>query len=218
MDAAAERVMTLFPEIARAPFSTGVLPYQHIRGLIGNERVTAEEEFANDQVQPASLDLRLGAVVHRLQASFLPGVHSRVETKLETLSMARLDLSSPTVLEKGCVYLAPLQERLRLPDGVWAKANPKSTTGRLDVFTRLITDYGSEFERVREGYSGPLFAEIVPRTFSVIVQQGIRLSQLRFVRGNPPPSDSLLERLDQTESLIYDDEDSPGGSGYRERI
>ena len=207
MDAAAER-MTLFPEIARAPLSTGVLPCQHIWGLIRNEQITAAEPFADDQVQPASLDLRLGAVAHRLQASFLPGAYAKVESKLEALSTARLDLSSPTVLEKGCVYLVPLQESLRLPDGVWAKANPKSTTGRLDVFTRLITDYGSEFERVRGGYSGPLFAEIVPRTFSVIVGQGARLSQMRFVRGKPRPSDRLHERLDEAENLIYVDQDS----------
>ena len=218
MDVAAERVMTLFPEIARAPFSTGVFPCQHIWGLVRNKQVTAAEPFADDQVQPASLDLRLGAVAHRLQASFLPGAHAKVESKLEALSTARLDLSSPTVLEKGCVYLAPLQESLRLPDGVWAKANPKSTTGRLDVFTRLITDYGSEFERVRDGYSGPLFAEIVPRTFSVIVQQGARLSQLRFVRGKPRPSDRLHERLDEAENLIYLDEDSRARADIEEGV
>ncbi len=208
-----DRAMALFPEIAgdaRAAVSTGVLPYQHIRALIRDGCVTAEEPVAEDQIQPASLDLRLGAVAYRLQASFLPGRHSTVERKLDALSMAELDLSLPTVLEKACVYLAPLMESLWLPRGLSAKANPKSTTGRLDVFTRLITDYGSEFERVPDGYSGTLFAEIVPRTFSVIVQQGVRLSQLRFVRGKPPPTDSLLERLNQAENLIYDDEDSPG--------
>ena len=218
MDAAAERVMTLFPEIARAPFSTGVFPCQHIWGLIRNKQVIAAEPFADDQVQPASLDLRLGAVAHRLQASFLPGAHAKVESKLEALSTARLDLSSPTVLEKRCVYLVPLQESLRLPDGVWAKANPKSTTGRLDVFTRLITDYGSEFERVRDGYSGPLFAEIVPRTFSVIVRKGARLSQLRFVRGKPRPSDRLHERLDEAENLIYLDQDSRARADIEEGV
>jgi dCTP deaminase len=218
MDAAAERVMTLFPGIARAPFSTGVLPYQHIRGLIQNKLVTAQEPFADDQVQPASLDLRLGAVAHRLQASFLPGAHWKVADKLQALSMARLDLASPTVLEKGCVYLAPLLESLRLPEGMSARANPKSTTGRLDVFTRLITDNGREFERVPDRYSGPLFAEIVPRTFSVIVQKGARLSQLRFVRGKPLPSDSQLERLDEQEKLIYLDEESPARADIRDGL
>ena len=212
MSEADDRATALFPELARDPLpavSTGVLPYQRIRALVRDGRITAAEPVTDEQVQPASLDLRLGAVAYRLQASFLPGRHSTVERKLDTLSMAELDLSSPTVLEKGCVYLAPLMESLRLPRGLSAKANPKSTTGRLDVFTRLITDYGSEFERVPDGYSGPLFAEIVPRTFSVIVQRGVRLSQLRFVRGKPPPTDSLLERLDEADNLVYLEDDGP---------
>ncbi len=218
MGVADDRLMPLFPDTARAPVSTGVLPYQHIRTLIRNELVTATAPVADDQVQPASLDLRLGAVAYRLRASFLPGQLSTVARKLETLSMARLDLSSPTVFEKGCVYLAPLQESLRLPDGVSARANPKSTTGRLDVFTRLITDYGREFEWVPNKYSGPLFAEVVPRTFSIIVQQGARLSQLRFVRGRPLPSDSQLERLDEAENLVYVDGDSPGRAEIRDGL
>lgn len=213
MAAADDRVTALFPEIApdvRPAVSTGVLPYQRIRALIRDGCVPAEEPVADDQVQPASLDLRLGGAAYRLQASFLPGPSSTVERKLGVLSMAALDLSAPTVLEKGCVYLAPLMESLRLPPGLSARANPKSTTGRLDVFTRLITDYGREFERVRGGYAGPLFAEIVPRTFSVIVQRGVRLSQLRFVRGKPPPTDSLLERLDEADDLVYvDDRPAP---------
>ena len=228
MGEADDHATALFPELARrelptpvsggAPgvrepgklpaVSTGVLPYQRIRALYQDNRIAATESLAEDQIQPASLDLRLGAVAYRLQASFLPGRDSMVKRKLDALSMAELDLSSPTVLEKGCVYLAPLMEHLRLPRGVSAKANPKSTTGRLDVFTRLITDKGVEFERVRDGYKGPLFAEIVPRTFSVIVQQGVRLSQLRFVRGKPPPTDRLLERLNEAKNLIVD-EDGP---------
>ena len=212
-------VMTLFPEIGgeRAGVSTGVLPYQRIRALVRDGCIEANEPVADEQIQPASLDLRLGAVAHRLRASFLPGRHSTVARKLETLSMARLDLSSETVLEKGCMYLVPLMEGLRLPVGVSAKANPKSTTGRLDVFTRLITDYGTEFELVPDGYSGPLFAEIVPRTFSIMARQGVKLSQLRFVRGKPPPSDSLLERLDKAEYLIYVDEENPAPALIRDQ-
>ena len=228
MGEADDHATALFPELARRELptpvsggargdrepgelpavSTGVLPYQRIKALYHDNRIAATEPLAEDQIQPASLDLRLGAVAYRLQASFLPGRDSIVKRKLDALSMAELDLSSPTVLEKGCVYLAPLMEHLRLPRGVSAKANPKSTTGRLDVFTRLITDKGVEFERVPDGYSGPLFAEIVPRTFSVIVQQGVRLSQLRFVRGKPPPTDRLLERLNEAKNLIVD-EDGP---------
>ncbi len=228
MGEADDHATALFPELARRELptpvsggargdrepgelpavSTGVLPYQRIKALYHDNRIAATEPLAEDQIQPASLDLRLGAVAYRLQASFLPGRDSMVKRKLDALSMAELDLSSPTVLEKGCVYLAPLMEHLRLPRGVSAKANPKSTTGRLDVFTRLITDKGVEFERVPDGYKGPLYAEIVPRTFSVIVQQGVRLSQLRFVRGKPPPTDRLLERLNEAKNLIVD-EDGP---------
>ena len=224
MGEADDHATVLFPELARRELprelpavSTGVLPYQRIKTLYHDGRIVATEQLAEDQIQPASLDLRLGAVAYRLQASFLPGHDSRVERKLDALSMAELDLSSPTVLEKGCVYLAPLMERLRLPRGVSAKANPKSTTGRLDVFTRLITDGGVEFERVPDGYSGPLFAEIVPRTFSVIVQQGVRLSQLRFVRGKPPPTDSLLVRLNQAKNLILDD-DGPASADIQKGL
>ncbi len=216
-----DRALALFPEMVRdasVPVSTGVLPYQKIRALIQGGRITASEPVADEQVQPASLDLRLGAVAYRLQASFLPGRNATVERKLDAFSMAELDLSSPTVLEKGCVYLAPLMESLRLPRGLSARANPKSTTGRLDVFTRLITDYGSEFERVSDGYSGPLFAEIVPRTFPVIVQRGVRLSQLRFVRGKPPPTDSLLERLDEAENLIFLEDDGPAQADIRKGV
>ena len=237
MGEADDHATALFPELARRELptpasggkagvrepgelpavSTGVLPYQRIKALYHDNRIAATELLAEDQIQPASLDLRLGAVAYRLQASFLPGRDSMVKRKLDALSMAELDLSLPTVLEKGCVYLAPLMEHLRLPRGVSAKANPKSTTGRLDVFTRLITDKGVEFESVPDGYKGPLFAEIVPRTFSVIVQQGVRLSQLRFVRGNPPPTDSLLERLNEEKNLIVD-EDGPAQADIRKGL
>ena len=160
----------------------------------------------------------MGPVAYRLQASFLPGRDSTVGRKLADLSMAELDLSRPTVLEKGCVYLARLMEELRLPEELEAKANPKSTTGRLDVFTRLIADYGAEFERVPKGYSGPLYAEIVPRTFSVIVHPGSSLSQLRFIRGRPPSSDTHLKSLDKEERLIYLDETNPGTAVIRDGL
>jgi dCTP deaminase len=116
-----------------------------------------------------------------------------------------VDLSKPAVLERGCVYIVPLLEELRLPPQVSAKANPKSTVGRLDIFTRLITDYGPEFERVRAGYRGKLYLEIVlvPRTFSVLVQAGMRLNQVRFMRGKPPPSDTLLTELHEEQILLY---------------
>ena len=198
-----DRVLALFPELVRPPqtASTGVLPCQEIRALIRDGCIVATEPIADDQIQPASLDLRLGAVAYRLQASFLPGLRSTVESKMDALSMASLDLSSPTVLEKGCVYLVPLMESLHLPDSLEARANPKSTTGRLDLFTRLVADYGREFERIPAGYSGPLFAEIVPRTFSVIVEPGARLSQLRFLDSESLLSDWSLRRVDKREGL-----------------
>ena len=210
----------LFPELARdvRSIAHGVLPSQEIRKLIRAGRIFAPEPLEDKQIQPASLDLRLGRWAYRLQASFLPGDHSTVQRKLDGLSMARLDLSTSAVLEKGCVYLVPLVEELRLPDGLSAKANPKSTTGRLDVFTRLITDYGTEFERVPEGYSGPLYAEVVPRTFSVIVRPSLSLSQLRFIRGHAPSSDKQLETLDKNEGLIYLDETSPGTASIQEGL
>ena len=191
------------PQRARPVVSgSGVLPSQAISQLIADGRIRASAPIAGRQIQPASLDLRLGPRAHRLRASFLPG-KAKVENKLADLSMAELDLSSAIVLEKGCVYLVKLAEELRLPDDVEAKANPKSTTGRLDVFTRLIADYGAEFERVPKGYSGPLYAEIMPRTFSVIVHPGLSLSQIRFIRGPADLSDPQTQTLDRKEQLVY---------------
>ena len=192
-----------------------MLPSQDIQQLIDDGRIPAAREIEPVQVQPASLDLRLGPRAHRLQASFLPG-KSRIETKLAALSMAELDISKPTVLEKGCVYLIELLEGLRLPADLEARANPKSTTGRLDVFTRLITDYGTAFERIQRGYSGPLYAEIMPRTFPVVVRSGNRLSQVRFLRGDPRLSDAQLRKLDKREHLVYLDDTNPSPALIRE--
>lgn len=208
-----DRLSGLFPELERdlqsLAFTTGILPSQKIRELIDNGRVSAPIPVEDEQIQPSSIDLRLGPIAYRMQASFLPGPNGVVETKLKDLVMTQMDLTRPTVFEKGCVYLVPLMERLALPAGLSAKANPKSTTGRLDIFTRLICDGGTEFERVPEGYKGTLYAEVVPRTFTVIVQQGVKLNQLRFVRGCPPPSESTHKRLDAEERLVYGHEDLP---------
>ena len=204
---------TLFPELEKdlqsLSFTTGILPSQRIREFIEHGKVAPETKVDEDQIQPSSLDLRLGTVAYRMQASFLPGLHSTVESKLADLMMTKIDLTRPTVFEKGCVYLVPLMERLSLPSDISGKANPKSTTGRLDIFTRLICDYGTEFERVPEGYKGTLYAEVVPRTFTVIVCEGVKLNQLRFIRGCPPPSDTKLEALDDQEILVYADQDLP---------
>lgn len=201
----------------------GVLPAQDIRRLIEDGALSAAKPIEDRQIQPASLDLRLGDKAYRLQASFLPGSPSKVESKLASLSMAELDLSSSTVLERGCVYLVPLMEKLRLPEDIEAKANPKSTTGRLDVFTRLIADYGAEFERVPNGYSGPLYAEVMPRTFPVIVHPGQSLSQIRFIRTHSRLTTELTDRqttkLDKKKNLIYlDDEESPSEASVRNGV
>ncbi len=201
-----------------APAGDGVLPSQGIRALVQGGHVPSALPIDNRQIQPASLDLRLGTEAHRLQASFLPGTRSPVAGKLKDLSMVQMDLSQPTVFEKHCVYLVRLVEQLRLPEDLAAKANPKSTTGRLDVFARLITDHGTEFERVREGYHGPLYVEVVPRTFSVIVNAGLSLSQLRFIRGRSSPSNEQLERLRGQEGSVYLDDTEPGAPVPRRNL
>src|SRR5579863_2063809 len=202
----------LFPEMptANEERTTGILPSQAIRELIAKGRIIGNRAITEEQIQPASLDLRLGDIAHRVQASFLPGPGGKVEARVKELRMARVDLTSAAVFEKGCVYIVPLLEELDLPRDISGKANPKSTTGRLDVFVRLITDDGVEFERVPPGYKGRLYAEIVSRTFTVAVRAGMRLNQLRFVRGNPVSSDSRIRRLDEELQLTYMDEDMPG--------
>ena len=169
----------------------GILPSQQLKALIGEDAIAAEAAVTEVQIQPASLDLRLGTEAHRVRASFLPGARATVPEKIDEFGMHRMDLSDGAVLERGCVYIVPLQESLRLPADLSGAANPKSSTGRLDVFTRLITDGATEFDRVRAGYRGPLFAEISPRTFSVLARAGDRLSQLRLRRG--PPTEGARE-------------------------
>jgi dCTP deaminase len=209
----------LFPELSSEPNELsreeGMLPSQEIRELIEKGHVTSRSfgGITEQQIQPASLDLRLGDVGYRVQASFVPQ-NSTVEGKISDLglSMGRVDLTRTTVFEKGCIYIVPLLEELDLPEYVSARANPKSSTGRLDIFTRLITDYGQEFERVPPtpgGYKGRLYAEIASRTFSVVVRAGMSLNQLRFVRGNPKPSDRKTADLEKKEALVYGEEGSP---------
>jgi dCTP deaminase len=200
-----------------------MLPSQEIRELIASGHVISRPEIKENQIQPASLDLRLGNVGYRVQASFLPR-NSTVERGIADagLGMSRVDLTRTTVFEKGCVYIVPLVEELALPPEVSARANPKSSTGRLDIFTRLITDYGDEFERVAPGYKGKLFAEIASRTFSVIVRAGMTLSQLRFQRGNPKASDSATTALERAvlrdeHALVYGEEGVPAKAQIAKR-
>lgn len=180
---------------ARTDAVPGILPSQALRQLIEQGRITAAVPIAEAQIQPASLDLRLGPVAWRMRASFLPGPHSTVRSKVEALAMHEVDLTNGAVLERNCVYIVPLLENLALPPGLSATANPKSSTGRLDIFARIITDHGAEFDRIRDGYHGPLYAEVAPHAFSIRVRQGSRLAQLRVRRGAALYSDLALRRL-----------------------
>ncbi len=187
----------------------GILPYQQLKKLIADRRITAEVPIEPRQVQPASLDLRLGTKAYRLLSSFLPEL-SDMTSRLTVLDfyqsdlvMYEMDLSGGAILEKGHVYLVPLLERLHLPTTLRARANPKSTTGRLDVFTRVVTDLNAGFDEIRAGYDGPLYLEIVPRSFAIKVRTGQSLNQLRLIRGQPIVSDSALSRHHAKEPLLY---------------
>jgi dCTP deaminase len=181
--------------------SQGILPDSAIRRLIAEHAIGMAAPPADGQVQPASLDLRLGAKATRVRASFLPGPDFSVTEKLRQLALHEFDLADGAVLETGCVYIVPLLESLKLPPEVAASANPKSSTGRLDVFTRVITDKARAFDKMAEGYQGPLFLEISPRTFPVVVRTGSRLSQIRFRRGNAALDDAALTKLHAAETL-----------------
>ncbi|ARE81801.1 2'-deoxycytidine 5'-triphosphate deaminase [Roseovarius sp. MS2] len=181
---------------------TGVLSSQQIRAMIETGTLSGTPAILPEQVQPASLDLRLGQVAYRVRASFLTGAGRTVTDRLAEFEMHRIDLKAGAVLEKGCVYVVPLMESLALPMGVQAVANAKSSTGRLDLLTRLITDGGVEFDRVTPGYAGPLYAEICPRSFSVLVRPGMRLNQIRFRAGQAVLSDDALRALHAQTPLV----------------
>src|SRR4051812_28147054 len=184
-------------------FSTGILPSHVLKRLLEQSReITAAEPFAPGQIQPASIDLRLGPVAYRVRASFLPGPAATVEDKLKTVFMHEVDLTEGAVLEAGSVYIVPLLERAEFSARVSGGANPKSSTGRIDVFTRLITDYAPSFDRIEAGYRGPLFAEICPQTFPVLVRKGSRLNQLRIRHGSPSFGDAGLRRLHEQSPLV----------------
>lgn len=180
----------------------GVLPDSALRRLIDQGAISAPVPLLPGQIQPASIDLRLGETAWRLRASFLAGRGRTIAERLPDFEMHRMDLSQGAVLEKGCVYLVPLVERLALPDGIEAVANAKSSTGRLDLLTRLVTDDGTEFDRLPDGYDGPLYAEICPRSFSVLVRPGMRLNQLRLRRGQARLDDAALRALHAADPLV----------------
>ncbi len=164
----------------------GVLPDKYLHQAIDAGIITGGK-FAmfHERVQPASVDLRLGERAFRIRSSFLPGSDT-VERKVKTLQMSTLDLRGEgTLLEAGVPYLVELKEHLRLPRGVRAKANPKSSTGRVDVFTRVITDGSYLFDEIADGYQGPLYLEVVPLSFGIRVREDLSLNQLRLSVGRP---------------------------------
>jgi dCTP deaminase len=194
--------------------STGILPSHVLKRLIRARReIVAMEEIEDAQIQPASLDLRLGAVAWRVRASFLPGQNATVRDKLGPVAMHEIDLTHGAVLETHCVYVVPLLESVEFSFRVSGIANPKSSTGRLDVFTRLITDRAQAFDRIEPGYRGPLYAEISPRTFPVLVRKGSRLNQLRVRRGSPQFTDTQLRRLHEQQPLVDGEADIDSGLG-----
>lgn len=193
---------------------TGVLPSQTIENMLISGQIVADPPAVDGQVQPASLDLRLGTVAYRVRASFLTGIGRSVSKRLEEFEMHRIDLTDSAVLEKGCVYVVPLMESLNLPSDIQAVANAKSSTGRLDLLTRTITDGGTEFDRIQPGYAGPLYAEICPRSFSVLVRPGMRLNQIRFRKGQSIVSDADLSVLHDHSPLVDGDAVIDDGLGF----
>ena len=173
-----------------------------IKIFIENKIVFSKKTILTDQIQPASLDLRLGEKAWRVRSSFLPGSNQKVLDKIKQLEMHEIDLTSGSVLEKGCVYIAQVEEILNLPNDFSATSNPKSSTGRLDIFTRLISDNAVEFEKVSKGYSGPLYIEISPRTFSILVRTGSKLNQIRFRKGNLVLDDDQTIKLHNKLKLL----------------
>ena len=192
--------------LAFAVDQRGILPDHMIAALAKSGAVIPAYALDSDQIQPASLDLRLGEIACRVRASFLPGPRTTVAERIDDLKLHEISLADGAVLETGCVYIVPLIESLALPDDLAASANPKSSTGRLDVFTRVIADKTRGFDRIKAGYHGPLYAEISPKTFPVLVREGSRLSQIRFRRGNALLDREALRALHARERLVDDDD------------
>ncbi len=200
----------------------GILPFQHITKLIVSRVIQSEIPIEDRQIQPASLDLRLGRKAYRLISSFLPEL-SDITSRLNVLDfyqsdlvMYEMDLTNGAILEKGHVYLVPLMESLHLPKDLRARANPKSTTGRLDVFTRVVTDLNAGFDEIRTGYRGPLYLEVVPRSFTIKVKTGYSLNQIRFIQGEATVPDDALQKLHKTTPLLYHNLPSAKAVGSRD--
>ncbi|HWK66072.1 MAG TPA: 2'-deoxycytidine 5'-triphosphate deaminase [Rhizobiaceae bacterium] len=192
---------------------SGILPDREIAALFEAGALVSTRPLDEDQIQPASLDLRLGETAYRVRASFLPGPGHKVADKLDRLKLHEIDLTAGAVLETGCVYIVPLLEALKLPADIAASTNPKSSTGRLDIFTRVMTDNGQEFDKMPTGYAGPLFIEVSPRTFPIVVRTGSRLSQVRFRKGKAHLTEAELAELHRAEILVASEQPNISGGG-----
>jgi dCTP deaminase len=201
----------LFPE--RKAIGEGILPSQEIAALVETGKVCADGEIGEDQIQPSSLDLRLGTEAYRIRASFLPNKTTTLiqQARQNGMLTETVDIATGAVLEPNAIYVIPLMERLALPPDIYGIANPKSSTGRLDIFTRLIPEFGDEFERVKRGYSGGLYIEVVSQTFPILVRTGMRLNQLRLGRGRRTAvGEDRLRQLGQKDFLVAPDEVTTG--------
>ncbi len=212
--------MGLFSHMAEPEHrKAGILPSQEIQELIRNGKIRTGVDISDDQIQPASIDLRLGNVAYQVRASFIPSVKSLISPRIRELQLAEIDLGQPALLDKDKVFIVPLMESLALPSDMSGRANPKSTTGRLDIFTRLMTERGADFDIVPRGYSGKLYVEIVPRTFRIIVRAGTKLNQLRFFRGDPQRDDEKLRKIADKKQLVYQENgDGPTRPVIREGL
>ncbi|MBA5724140.1 2'-deoxycytidine 5'-triphosphate deaminase [Candidatus Liberibacter sp.] len=193
----------------------GILPDKSIADLFANREILSECPLDPDQIQPASLDLRLSSKAYRVRASFLPGVDNLVLEKIKLFKLHEIDLSEGAVLEENCVYIIPLKESLNFSKEISAYVNPKSSTGRLDVFARVIVDRAQEFDRIPAGYCGQLYLEISSRTFPIVVREGSRLSQLRLCRGRRsfPKKDDLL-LLHEKDPFIHGEKFNLSDEGF----
>ncbi len=197
-----------------AKTANGVLSDRQMTAMISEGQITATSPIADGQIQPASLDLRLGQTAYRVRASFLAGKGNTVADRLKLFEMHKIDLSCGAVLEKGCVYVVPLQEALALPSALSGAASAKSSIGRLDLLTRVITDDGVEFDRVPSGYQGPLYVEICPRSFSVVARTGQMLNQIIFRSGKTIIEDDDLKALHAHTPIVSGDAVISDGLGF----
>ena len=162
------------------------MPYlnrDQILALIDKRRIYSNNSSFNNQIQPASLDLTLSDKCYRIKASFIPN-NIKISKVIKELSLTKIDLNKNTLLEKNCIYLCELNEKLSLPHDIMGKSNPKSTTGRLDIFTRVITENGKEYDYVNYNYKGKLYLEIIPQSFSIILKKNLSLNQIRFFQDS----------------------------------